>query len=301
MKYIDKYKLSTQAHDINVRFLKDCYVEDIKLPYPKPDDPTESFENFKQKQYIEINAHDKGWKTLLLEEQNHRCCYCMRRLNNTAKGKINYEHIIPRTCKGDEGQNEYAYYASHAPALHDFVEMADVFTKKGFTTQQDIEQETKLPHITALANLTAACNGKRNSLTTDGCCCNNTRGNKRMMPIMLMPDADENVNYDANGILTITNNDGTLNTIIQELNDDTLKEVRAVWARLCQVQRALPTSLKERIEWFKLAYQVTDFTSLPLEVRRYAGAITSDESDFYWNLLLDYDWFYNYYRTKAGK
>ena len=42
-----------------------------------------------------------------------------------------------------------------------------------------------------------------------------------MMPVMLMPDADENVNYDANGILTITNNDGTLDAIIQELNDDT--------------------------------------------------------------------------------
>lgn len=301
MRYIDKYRLRTQAHHINVRFLKDCYAGDINHPCPSPDNPMGSFEDFKKKQYRESNNYDYGWKNLLLEEQDCRCCYCMRRLNSTA-GKINYEHIIPRECKGDEGLNEYSYYASHAPALHDLVEMADVFTMKKFTTQEDIEQEPKMPHITALANLAAACNGKRNSLSTYGCCCNNTRGNKRMMPVMLMPDADENVNYDANGILTITNNDGTLDAIIQELNDDTLKEVRAVWARLCQVQIDLTIvrsfSLRERIEWFKRAYHVTDFTSLPTEVRRYAGEITSNGSDFYWNLLLDYDWFYNYYFIK---
>ena len=53
-----------------------------------------------------------------------------------------------------------------------------------------------------------------------------------------------------------------------------------------------------RILTFKRAYHVTDFTSLPTEVRRYAGEITSNGSDFYWNLLLDYDWFYNYYFIK---
>lgn len=114
MRYIDKYRLRTQAHHINVRFLKDCYAGDINHPCPSPDNPMGSFEDFKKKQYRESNNYDHGWKNLLLEEQDCRCCYCMRRLNSTA-GKINYEHIIPRECKGDEGLNEYSYYASHAP------------------------------------------------------------------------------------------------------------------------------------------------------------------------------------------
>lgn len=138
MRYIDKYRMHAAAHDINVRFLKDCYADDIHTPLPSPANSKSSYEDFKKPKYRDGVS---GWKNLLLEEQTSeghpRCCYCMRRLNPSAS-KINYEHIIPRSLSGTEGQEQYAYYSSHASALHDHVIMADEFEKKSFASTNDI-------------------------------------------------------------------------------------------------------------------------------------------------------------------
>ena len=133
MRYIDKYRMHSAAHAINVNFLKDCYADDIHTPLPSPANPKSSYEDFKKPNYRDGVS---GWKNLLLEEQNSeghpRCCYCMRRLNPSAS-KINYEHIIPRSLSGAEGQAQYTYYSSHAPALRDYVIMADEFEKKSLS------------------------------------------------------------------------------------------------------------------------------------------------------------------------
>lgn len=96
MRYIDKYRMHTAARAINVRFLQDCYRNDINNPIPSPAHPKLSYDDFKKSSYRDGVS---GWKNLLLEEQKSeghaRCCYCMRRLN-PSKGKMNYEHIIPR-------------------------------------------------------------------------------------------------------------------------------------------------------------------------------------------------------------
>lgn len=302
MRYIDKYRMHTEAHALNVLFLKDCYAGDILNPIPSPANADRSYTDFKKPQYRDgVN----GWKELLLTEQlvnnSPRCCYCMRKLNPSA-GKINYEHVIPKSLSGVGGQTQYSYYSSHAPALYEHVMMADEFVAKTFTSITDIETETKIPHTTALSNLIVACNGKRNTFASTGCCCNGNREDDRIMPIMLMQNADTDVMYDANGIMSIACDDGTLKNITKDLNDTTLQEIRSIWYHLSRVNKDLTQAytmpMKERIEWFKAAYLTSNFATLSDEIKKYTSYLEKDcfgkSPDTYWHLLLAYDWFYYY-------
>ena len=290
MRYIDKYRMHTSAHALNIRYLKYVYRQDISNPKPSPADGNRSFKSFKR--YL------ADWKPLLLQEQMFdgasRCCYCMRKLDSS-KGLTNVEHVIPKSLSNLE---DYTYYASHAPALRDHVIMADAFVAKSFTNVNDIDNEAMMPHTTGLSNLVVACNGKRDSLVTTGCCCNGNRKNDKMMPIMLMQNADTDVRYDVNGILTISCNDGTLDKIIEELNDTTLQEIRSVWYYLSRVNidiTQVETMPKiERANWFKEAYRKSNFTEIPEEAKRYSCVLDKTEADTYWHLLLAYDWFYYY-------
>ena len=53
MRYIDKYRMHSAAHAINVKFLKDCYADDIHKPLPSPANPKSSYEDFKNPKYRE--------------------------------------------------------------------------------------------------------------------------------------------------------------------------------------------------------------------------------------------------------
>ena len=290
MRYIDKYRMHASAHALNIRYLKYVYRQNISNPTPSLADGNRSFKSFKR--------YQADWKPLLLQEQMFdgasRCCYCMRKLDST-KGLTNVEHVIP---KSSPNLGDYTYYASHAPALRDHVIMADVFVAKSFTNVNDIDNEVMMPHTIGLSNLVVACNGKRDTWVTTGCCCNGNRKNDKMMPIMLMQNADTDVKYDANGILTIACNDGTLDKIINELNETTLQEIRSVWYHLSRVNKDIAhaeTMPKiERANWFKEAYKESNFTDIPENAKRYSCVLDKTGSDTYWHLLLAYDWFYYY-------
>ena len=112
---------------------------------------------------------------------------------------------------------------------------------------------------------------------------------------MLMPNADTDVVYDANGILIISCDDGTLKNITEELNDTTLQEIRSIWYHLSRVKKdlshAVTMPIKERIEWFKTAYSTSDFTTLSEKIKKYTSYLDKDSSD---KDSVSYDWFYYY-------
>lgn len=310
MKYVDKYRRHEEAHDFNVRYLKNRFGKS----FPNGREP---YKKFKRK-YGGDNEHP-GWKHLLLEEQDGRCCYCMRRLSEE-KEAVNYEHVIPCSLEGKRGQEEYAYYAEQAPALRDFVEMADVFAEKfrilsmrEFASVDDLDRLEKMPHTIALANLLAACNGIRNQKYSRGCCCNHDRSDGRILPIMLMEDAADRVRYDENGILSIVGQDASWKKIVDELNDKTLQEIRSIWYHISRTtyrpeniralyeEQDMLTRSRGLIELFKQAYGKDNFKDIPQEVQRYAPLTRPDAPEesapyFYLSTLLAYDWFYDYYR-----
>ena len=302
MKYIDKYQTAAAAHAINVEYLQDCYHGPGIPMIPPPDDPDRSFEDFKKREYRFGHDGNRGWQDLLWQEQDGLCCYCMRLVQ---PGKLTIEHVVPRALNGLRGRTEYALYAANARAIQDFVVMSDEFAQKMFPTAADIAKEERMPHITAEANLLIACNGKRDT-PGSGCCCNNTRKDAYMLPIMLMEECIRRVDYDENGLLSILPIEASLKTIVQELNDETLKTVRRIWYRISGTKYSVEdvkktTSYLDRVILLKTAFGVPDFELLPYSIKQYAGAADNPKQVFYWNLLLSYNWFYGFYRNRRAK
>lgn len=298
MKYINKYLHADEAHAINVKFLQDCFQEPDNPFFPRVDDK-QSFEDFKRPEYRHGHGGNRGWEDVMLAEQDGRCCYCMRKV---VPGKLNVEHVVPKTLCGNRGQTEYVRYATEAPAIRDFVELADVFAQKKFVNKDSIDAERHMPHITAEANLLLACNGKRGEPDT-GCCCNNSRQDAYILPIMLMEECDSRVDYDENGLMSILPEEDTLKGIVNELNDDTLKTVRRIWFEISGTQYSVEdirtmTSYVDKVVLLKTAFGVTNFEGLSNTVKQYAGSLENTGRNFYWELLLSYDWFYSFYHNR---
>lgn len=84
MEYIDKSKSREWAHALIKEFLKRRLEEDGEYP-------NELYNAFMG----DTNCKDAFVKRLL-EDNNHRCCYCMRDIKGTT-----LEHMIPRSVKNN--------------------------------------------------------------------------------------------------------------------------------------------------------------------------------------------------------
>lgn len=291
MEFINKKPFLKQEQKLDVEFLKDCYNEDTQSFYPSVD-TDQSYSNFSSKKYRKGIA---GWENLLLQEQHDRCCYCMRRLKSSA---LNIEHVIPRNIKANNPHNELAKYTDNSKWLADNVELDTDFAKRKFKTVQDIEKVKTFPHRIALANLLASCNGKFEEVS-NGCCCNNARSNDYLLPLMLMPEVTERIVYDGiSGAVAIYPQDESWAKMLQMLNDDTYKEIRILWYQIWKFNQELDLktvrgySLKDRILFFKKIFKLDNFEDISNEYHKYTGLPDGDNT--YWNLLMDFDWFYTY-------
>lgn len=276
---------------MDVEFLKDCYNEDTQSFYPSVNSD-QSYSNFSSKKYRKGIA---GWENLLLQEQHDRCCYCMRRLKSPA---LNIEHVIPRNLKANDTHNEFAKYTENSKWLADNVELDSDFAKRNFKSVQDIERVKIFPHRIALANLLASCNGKFEEVSS-GCCCNNARSNGYLLPLMLMPEVKERIVYDGiSGAVAIYPKDESWVKMLQTLNDDTYKEIRILWHKIWEFNQELDIEtvrgylLKDRIIFFKKIFNLNNFENIPNEYHKYTGLPDGDCT--YWNLLMDFDWFFTY-------
>ena len=276
---------------MDVEFLKDCYNEDTQSFYPSVNSD-QSYSNFSSKKYRKGIA---GWENLLLQEQHDRCCYCMRRLKSSA---LNIEHVIPRNLKANDTHNEFAKYTENSKWLADNVELDSDFAKRNFKSVQDIERVKIFPHRIALANLLASCNGKFEEVSR-GCCCNNARSNDYLLPLMLMPEVKERIVYDGiSGAVAIYPQDESWVKMLQTLNDDTYKEIRILWHKIWEFNQELDIEtvrgylLKDRIIFFKKIFNLNNFENIPNEYHKYTGLPDGDCT--YWNLLMDFDWFFTY-------
>lgn len=291
MEFIDKRPFLEQEQKMDVEFLQDCYNEETQSFYPSVNSD-QSYSNFSCKKYRKGIA---GWENLLLQEQHDRCCYCMRRLKNSA---LNIEHVIPRNLKVNDTHDEFAKYTENSKWLADNVELDSDFAKRNFKSVQDIEKTNKFPHRIALANLLASCNGKFEEVST-GCCCNNARSNDYLLPLMLMPEVKERIVYDGvSGAVAIYPQDESWAKMLQTLNDDTYKEIRILWHKIWEFNQELDIEtvrgylLKDRIIFFKKIFNLNNFENIPNEYHKYTGLPDGDST--YWNLLMDFDWFFTY-------
>ena len=74
----------------------------------------EAFNRFRNQQYNSHSPHaDADFKSLLLREQEGRCCYCMRRISADVKDS-NIEHLVPKKS----ASADYSYYAGYSDLLN---------------------------------------------------------------------------------------------------------------------------------------------------------------------------------------
>ena len=123
---------------------------------------------------------------------------------------------------------------------------------------------------------------------------------------MLMKECHERVDYDENGLVSVLPQEPTLKTIIMELNDELYTQVRRIWYKISGTTYSLDEvnaakGYVERVVILKTAFGVANFENdLPESIKKFAGWLENPQSSLYWDLLLSYDWFYHFYRTRRA-
>ncbi|WP_444366623.1 hypothetical protein [Prevotellamassilia timonensis] len=221
MQYINKELNRESGNNITNAYLHDIWIEDEQR-YPV--DYNDSFKKLPNK----ANSYYKQMTQVLLNNQNHYCCYCMRRL--TGEGDTTLEHIIPQTADDKDA----LYYQREFPMLKKNIKLSVLFSHEH---NPDL---TQLPHSVCYDNLVASCHGKfpitkkEADIETDGHSCNHPRGVKRALPLYFLTNIDTIIMYGNNGSI-VANPDSTFykeaDELIQsaQLSWETLSDIRALW------------------------------------------------------------------------
>jgi hypothetical protein len=289
MRYIDKEIYQKDFDTYTIRYLQNAQANDGTFIPPLESKST--FENFSQSKYKLQPCHGsthEGWLSILLEEQENRCCYCMRRLDNNS---ISVEHLVPESFEGLDEDDEYNFYATHASAIREYVITCRNFVKASKNLNIKNNEFKFMPHLIAHSNLFPACQSNK-----PGCSCNNHRGNHRILPLMLMPNVNSLVEYNTAGecILFHCDIEASFSTLKHlDINTNALKKIRHLWYLFSHINLC-PTSssnneFKDRDRLLRLAFGISPNEILPLEYQNFL-------SDTYWQLFLQYDWFFGYYK-----
>ena len=247
----------------------------------------ESFNCFRNHRYISHSQHnDLDFKSLLLREQCGHCCYCMRRIGIDAND-CNIEHVVPKNSPIDD----FRYYASYSNLLTFHVCHSITFEEKYYHDKQEVERQTKLPHMVAYENLVASCVG-----------CNNSRGSEKIPPLPLIQTVDSIYFYSPAGMIVTENADQEYGKAIGKLNlnKEDLKLVRLLWKKVAassydvQQIESIKT-LTEKQNFLCIIFSKDSFSSLLPRWQNFAPYGHSS-STYYWDLFLRFDWFYDYYK-----
>ncbi len=220
-------------------------------------------------------------KQLLLNEQSNLCCYCMRQINNDETTTL--EHIVPKSTSALVELNQFTHFA----IINDNVCLQSVFDNA--TTQQNTPP---FPLEIAYENLTTSCKGDFPGGATYHIC-NHRRGSNFVEPLFYVSTIETVITYRKAGILFSTNSAYDLSITTLNLNYDSLERVRQVWyhisvENLADIENAVTETDRNTILTVNL---------MSLSKARRMQLIADFKTETFWNVLLQYKWFYNYYRT----
>lgn len=220
-------------------------------------------------------------RDVLIDEQNCLCCYCMREL--LKDDTTTMEHVIP---KGVD-ENALNSYISKYPLCFTEVVHRSSFTNTSTTPPY--------PHQVAYQNIVASCKGILDENSQSSYCCNNKRVRNEINPIMFNRRAEQCVEYVAfsGEIRSCCTTDISIElTIINlGLNNDTLKEIRMLWALITKKGTLISSSTKKR-NVIQSLFGTDLFSAIPLAYKKYFT------NDYYWRLLQSYRWFEGYFQIK---
>lgn len=267
----DNAKYSEEGHRIIDAFIKSCWQQE-----------SNAYVNLN---YNELKRNPKI-KSLLLREQHGYCCYCMRKISEK---KVTLEHVMPQNIKEEKSklEEEKEHYFQYISAQNVV-----------YQPECEINRRNKLkyppyPHSIAYENLTASCDGSiyeggnKYSLHK---CCNNKRGNSRIIPLFFLPRIHYILIYEEDGRLTYPNEyDDTIKAL--NLDCDCLRLIRKVWA--CIRRKNINMSEVKSAE--NDENKRKDIL-VRLELKRSEEQKMANE--LYWKLLSQFYWFLQYFGLK---
>ena len=217
---------------------------------------------------------------ILLNEQVGRCCYCMRRIDSLTSEERTIEHVIVNHPKDE---NEYNQYLGKNTQL----DTADMISSTDFLARQT--PPPPYPHSVAYENMLMSCAGHCHLGIGTSCTCNGFRGHKFIYPLPLMTNVANEVKYQKNGFAYWINEIDTENPTIEclGLNYDVLKLIRRLWYKL-----SLTGLDAANCDRQKLAYEVLgDMLDEGADDAYIQTLFLFANNDWYWNLLLQFDYF----------
>ncbi len=203
MEYIDKSKSREWAHSIIKAFLKRRLDESGKYP---------------EDLYAAFRADPEcknAFVERLLEDNSHRCCYCMRDIKGTT-----LEHVIPNSTKSPDKYGEYFQLESE-------LDKGNIILAKDFLERPG--DVPPFPHTVAYENLIPSCFGYLPSGQSK--CCNNYRGDKFVHPLVFRKNISKEVTYKTDGNITWSEDPEPVVPTLTKLGLDCteLKAIRRIW------------------------------------------------------------------------
>ncbi len=291
MEFIDKTQTSNikHAHQLLDGFLNRC-SQGVNWP----SDLYDAMKSDKNPSVPNANTTYNELRKILLKENQHRCCYCMREIKEF---DTTLEHIIPNKVADQTKYDEYKQYYSQS----DWQKM--IFAKDFLKSPK--WPYRSYPHTIAYENLIPSCNGKFARINTPlnshsgnsrvSKSCNNKRGNDFVIPFVINNQMVSEFKYKEDGriVWTVDKNitgqerDDLLikhKEAIDKLglNCDELVAIRRIWFFLANNGLDLQKD-KDRTIFFlseddKLTQQEKDM-------------LTNFWSENYWSLLEEYKYF----------
>lgn len=299
MLYIDKSKNKDDGNQITMDYLKTCCLgadgryHDIR--YDNRDAGTShTFCSHNQREYR------KRLVNILLENQQNRCCYCLRKLKTAqceedSDEVVTLEHIIPRGF--ESGNGKLPYYQSAPELSPEEVVMTDEYE------QAYDQSKLGLPHKVAYNNIVASCNGtfpyvRNQNEGKSKICCNEFRLEKDAYPVYFVAKILEYIDYTPDGDIhgkcdADINMQNKIEDVIKNTNlqCDSLKQIRRLWFILSHVP-------KEEIYSCHTVSERDDLFARELYKSEFFDSQTSFlhdkfKLDDYWNTFMLYDIFYD--------
>lgn len=295
MIYIDKQQNIDDGEGYTRDYLEDSFDERTNSFLPSLQSE-ESFNRFRNQQYNSHSHHaDADFKSLLLREQEGRCCYCMRRISSDVKDS-NIEHLVPKKSSAAE----YSYYARYSDMLNYHVCHSETFENKSYANKKVVARTRTLPHMVAYENLVASCMDTHH--------CNSARGNEMIPALPIVHGIESKYIYSPVGRMVSEDKDSEFGRAIDvlNLNYDLLLYIRLLWRKAASSAYTLAqittiTDITEKRSFLRTVFGKTSFTDLPDRWQNFAP-LGDNSSTYYWDLFVRYDWFYDYYlhHDKAG-
>lgn len=224
---------------------------------------------------------------ILSDEQEGRCCYCMRQINDLGPGEKTIEHVI---VNHPENQADYEQYLNH----NSFLDDAPIQSTADFVSRQNAAPQnppTSYPHSVAYENLLMSCAGHIDLSSRSSLTCNNKRCHRFIMPLPLMANTGNDVKYRKDGSVYWVYETQTENTTVNilGLNHIILRTIRRIWHKISEAGQNADSCDRKKITLEALDDAIADGEDDA--VLKWLFLFASNDN--YWNMLKQFSYFNN--------